>query len=286
MGAMKPDQKFNKGLQVKLRSLELSHYVARDKFEDAIMATTADLNVGIGKDYTFQFKIPYMVVLSRLTNTHGVGDISLSLSRNIVNQENFQINGTIGAKIPTGKSDVRSSEGLPLPMYLQPTLGTFDLVAGASFLSRGWLVAVGVQQPLAHTNDNQFLWEEWEGNPKFNTAFPFPQSRGLRRQADVMLRIEKNIRFSKFNVHIGLLEIHRFKEDKVLLKDLETGQDIEREVAGSNGSALSLIVGGTYHFNTKSAIKLIFGDRLLQRDKNPDGLSREQVYQLAYQINF
>jgi hypothetical protein len=293
MGAMKPNQKFNRKLNIKLRSIEITEYVGRDKFEDFITATIIDLNVGLTPKSTFQFKLPYVYAFSRLENTNGLGDISLSYSRNILAKEKYQLNATIGCKIPTGDADVRAKDGRPLPMYIQPTLGTIDLVAGASMINRGWLFAVGYQKVIANLNRNEFIWEKWADHPDpvkrelgSDRLHGFPQSRLIQRRADVMARIERNQRFSKFNIHAGLLLIHRFNQDQVNRPNPQSGVLEEVKVVGSNGSALSLIVGVTYHFSIKSSLKLLFGDRLLERDRNPDGLSREQVWTLGYQYNF
>ncbi|MCU0445335.1 MAG: hypothetical protein MUE85_10490 [Microscillaceae bacterium] len=283
MGAMKPDQKFIKSMDVKLRSIELSHYIGRTKFDDYVMATTLDFNIGIGKKNTFQFKVPYMVILSTLGNMNGLGDFSLSFSRNLLLTEKYQINATIGTKIPSNRANQLTREGRTISMYQQPSLGTFDFIAGASFISRNWLIAVGYQQPLTD-NGNQFNPILQADNPRLEPGNPkkaYPNGTNLRRRADVMLRVERNFRFSNLNFHIGLLNIHRFREDEVTATN---GNRVA--IPNSNGSALSFIVGTTYHFNTQSAIKLIFGDRWLQRERNPDGLSREQVYTVGYQLSF
>jgi hypothetical protein len=283
MGAMKPDQRFSKQMAVKLRSIELSHYIGRTKFDDYVMATTLDFNVGLGKKNTFQIKVPYMIILSTLGNMNGIGDFSLSFSRNLVLNEKYQINATIGTKIPSNRANQLTREGRTISMYQQPSLGTFDFIAGASLISKNWLIAVGYQQPLTD-NGNQFNPALQTDNPKLERDNPkkaYPNATNLRRRADAMIRIERNFRFSRFNFHLGLLNIHRFKEDEVTNT---AGNRVS--IAGSSGSALSFIVGTTYHFNTQSAIKLIFGDRWLQRERNPDGLSREQVYTIAYQLNF
>lgn len=281
MGAMKPDQRFDKKLDVKLRSIEISQYVGVDKFKDVIMATTLDFNVGIGKRNTFQFKLPYMNVLTYLANSQGLGDVSLSFSRNLIAKEGFQLNATVGAKIPTGNSNIKSSEGIPLSMYHQSSLGTYDIIAGFSVINKQWLFAAGYQQPL-NENGNEFLQTLWADNPLFsNRALKYPNSKNLRRKADYMLRVERNFRFARFNFHIGFLNIHRFNEDEVT-----TPQGIRVKVKNSNGSALSLLLGMAYQLTAKSSIKAIFGDSWFQRERNPDGLSRQQVYTMAYQWSF
>jgi hypothetical protein len=62
---------------------------------------------------------------------------------------------------------------------------------------------------------------------------------------------------------------------------------------------VSLLIGGGYRFNTKSAIKLMVGYRLIDRSafellgakdvqmwRNPDGLSRLLVTNIGYEYRF
>ncbi|MDX2302560.1 MAG: hypothetical protein NW226_07145 [Microscillaceae bacterium] len=280
MGAMKPDQQFSKKLKVRLRSIEISQYVGRTKFEAYVYATNLDINVGLNEKTTLQFKVPYMYTTgSEGWHLDGVGDISLSLTRNLINRENFQLNATLGAKIPTNSSN-ELFNGLPLPMYYQTSLGTYDLILGLSLITRKWLFAFGYQEPL-NANENQFTHSAWADHPRAEDAQIYPQSPLLRRSSDIMFRVERNFRFSRFSFNIGLLPIYRFKNDRVTFPNEE-----EIRTTGSNGLALSLLFGAAYRFSVKSQVKLLFGDRLFERQYNPDGLSREQVFSAGYVFSF
>src|SRR5262245_12060964 len=103
MGAMKPNQPFSRKLNLRLRSVEFSQYVGVNKIGDVIMSYTGDINIGLSSKYTVQIKVPYMIVLGRLANTNGLGDFSLSASRNLIAKEKYQLNFTVGTKIPTNK---------------------------------------------------------------------------------------------------------------------------------------------------------------------------------------
>lgn len=280
MGAMKPNQSFSRKADVKLRSFEISQYAALTKFEDKIFSYTAEANFGFGKAYNLQLKLPYFIVSGPLANTHGLGDLTLSLSRNLVQKSNYSINATLGGKVATNRSDKKSKEGLPLPMYYQSSLGTYDAVAGISINYKGWLVATGIQHAFNSTG-NEFFWEFWDKTSDSAIARKYPQSRFLKRGTDVMLRVEKNFQFSRFNVHIGLLPIYRLNHD-VLINT--KGKEVQS--AKSYGTALSGIAGIGYRFSTRSAIKILMGARIIQRDRNPDGLSRELVNTIGYEYRF
>ncbi|MEQ9287003.1 MAG: hypothetical protein RIG77_08855 [Cyclobacteriaceae bacterium] len=279
MGAMKPDQGYHKKLLVQIRSVELSQYIGVTRFKDIVYNYTADINVGIGTKTTVQVKIPYVYVEGVLKNTNGIGDLSLGLSRNLVNKEKYQLNITVGTKIPTGNSNL-DLEGRPLPMYYQSGLGTYDVVAGISLISRGWLIATGYQQSMNRT-ENDFWWTDWEGHPQESTALKYKQSRHLDRGKDIMFRVERNFRFSNFNFNIGLLPIYRLNKDTNISRG-----GVKGEVDGSDGLALTLLVGGGYQFSVKSGIKIMNGFRLERRPVNPDGLSREFVSNIGYVYKF
>ena len=281
MGAMKPDQAFHKKVDIKLKSIELSQYVATTRFGDVVLAYTADVSVALGNKTAIQGKLPYMLVYGELANTNGVGDVSFSLTQSIVKKPSYQFNLTLGTKIPTGKATKLSNDGRPLPMYYQSTLGTYDLILGASVISKKWLFAVGIQHPFNEIK-NGFKWGAWTDSDLTEKANQYPVSQFLKRGTDVMLRLERNFRFSRFNVNIGLLPIYRLNQDVITAP--KTGERVES--VDSNGLALSAILGMGYRFSTRSALKFVLGARLIRRAKNPDGLSRELVNTIGYQFNF
>lgn len=281
MGAMKPDQPFHKQKRMKLRAVEIGHYIGRTKFKSIIQATTLDLNVGIGKKNTFQFKVPYMQIKGDGWRDKGIGDISISFTHNLLSTEKYKLNVTLGGKIPTHDGSKAKAANRTLPMYYQTSLGTYDLVLGASLLMRNWLIAAGYQKPF-NSNKNDFNHLLWADHPRAKDAAKYPESRFLQRRSDVMLRVERNFRFSRFSFNAGLLAIHRFRKD--IITSSETNEEIEAE--GSDGLALTMLLGCAYRFSTKSSIKLGFGDRWYQRGHNPDGLSREQVFTGGYVLFF
>jgi hypothetical protein len=172
-------------------------------------------------------------------------------------------------------------------------LGTYDLVAGISFVSKGWLVAAGYQMPF-NRNDNQFLWGPWV-NPGTNAgtkdsamALRYPVCKQVKRGNDIMFRVEKNFRFSRFNAFVGILPIYRITEDEITDK---FGNRVR--VEGTKGIATSLLGGFGYNFSVRSGIKFAFGYRVMQRYREPkfmelsiDGLSREFVNTIGYEFRF
>src|SRR3954467_13711718 len=83
MGAMKPDQPYNKKIALKLHSIELNFYRGSTTLTPVIYVATADLNFSLNNKNSVQVKLPYQAVTGRLDNTSGMGDISLCYTRNL-----------------------------------------------------------------------------------------------------------------------------------------------------------------------------------------------------------
>jgi hypothetical protein len=280
MGAMKPDQPFNKRVQLRLRAMEISFYRGTTTLTPIVYVANADLSFSLNSKNSFQVKLPYQAVTGRLANTSGLGDISLSFTRNLISKDNFDVNFSLGAKIPTHQSD-KSIDGFPLPMYYQTSLGTFDFIMGASLITRQWLFATGIQVPL-NKNNNQFLWTRWEGsreNPSY--LVKYPNANQLNRGADVMLRAERNFRFSQFNFSVGLLPIYRINRDRI-----ENAAGLEEKANDTSGLALSGIVTAGYSLDVRNSLRLLVGHKIVQREINPDGLTRELVSTISYSYRF
>jgi hypothetical protein len=278
---MRPNQHYSTKTNVKLRSVELSQYIGYTKFDDIILNYSLDANVSVGNRNTLQIKMPYQFVYGKLANVQGTGDVSLSFTRNVLAKRNYQVNASIGTKIPTMVPNLTAPDGRPLPMYHQTSLGSYDFIAGFSLITKHWLIATGYQQALTSAG-NQFTWGAWKGSDKENDALQFPVSKDILRGKDVMLRIERNFRSSKFNAYLGLLGIYRLtkdhifspKEQKIILQD------------GTTGLALTGLIGAGYNITAKTSVKAMFGHRLIQREKNPDGLSREWVQTIGIEYKF
>jgi len=287
MGAMKPDQPFNKNIPFKLRSMEVSFYRGETTLSPVVYVATLDMNFNILDDKTFfQIKLPYQAVKGNFGSTAGLSDISLCLTRRIFSSSEFDLNFSFGGKIPSNKADLRDdTHDLPLPMYYQTSLGTYDLIAGMSAISRNWLFATGIQHPF-NRNKNHFTWAPWipvyQNGEGADYVREYDGAYELKRGTDVMLRIERNFRFSRINFSAGLLPIYRITKDEVTVAS--TGERVKPE--GTTGLALSAIATAGYSFNIQSGVKLLYGRKITQREFNPDGLTRHAVMTISYYYRF
>lgn len=291
MGAMKPDQAYSKNINFKLRSIELSQYRGTTTLSPVIYVTNLDVSVGITERLGLQVKLPYQWTTGNFGNTSGIGDISLSMTRNFGKVGSFDFNGTVGMKIPSNKSDIRSkgdkfpeSEGLVMPMYQQVSLGSVDIIIGASLINEKWLLAAGYQDALT-ANNNTFKWSDWTSfYPSEDYVKKYDRATKLKRGTDIMIRVERNFRFARYNFNVGLLPIYRITKDQIIDNPSGVGEYIKLE--GTTGLAASLLAGAGYNFNINNSIKMTYGMKLTQREVNPDGLTRHDVLIVAYLFRF
>lgn len=288
MGAMKPDQPFNKKMPLKLRSMEVSFYRGTTTLTPVVYVATLDMSFNLIDDKTFfQLKLPYQAVSGNFGNTGGLGDISFCFTRNLLSTDKYDIGLTLGGKIPSNNSNLKDdANNLVLPMYYQTSLGTYDAIAGISLVTRKWLFATGIQHPF-NQNENEFRWSEWEPVYKNGEGVDYVREYDLpyklKRGTDVMLRVERNFRFTRFNFSAGLLPIFRITKDEI---ESPAGSGTRVKRPGTTGMALSGIVTAGYSFNVKTGIRLLVGHKITQRDVNPDGLTREMVTTLSYFYRF
>ncbi|WP_425392353.1 hypothetical protein [Ekhidna sp.] len=287
MGAMKPDQNYSKRIAIKLRSIEFNYYKGTSLLTAVIQAATVDFNLGINDYSSFQIKLPYMWVSGNLGEVAGPGDISLSYTRQLKTYNGWVVNGTLGAKIPTGDSNETVNNehtggvDAPIHMYYQPSLGSYDAIAGISALSGKWLFATGIQVALTK-NNNQFAWSGFPNYPDTEYLQSHDRGKELKRGIDVMFRVERNWRFTNFNFSLGALPIYRITKDEAIIP----GTNERGKLPNTTGLALSVLGSFGYHFDVNNSVKIIKGIKVVDRDFNPDGLTRDEVVSVSYIYKF
>jgi len=281
MGALKPDQPFSRKLTIRLNSIELTQHLGHTKYGDWIHATFLDAVVGVGNKTILQVRLPaYAIIEGNMPTTRGWGDLFFNASRRVRATEKYQVFVSLGTKIYTSRPDKESSNGQPMPMYQQTSYGSNDINTGVSLISRQWMVAVGYQRALNQIK-NEFTHSAWAGDPLQEAVKPYDASAGLQRGDDLMFRVERNFRLSRFNFFVGSLNLWRVTKDQTLDFDGNL-----KPVSGSEGLASNLLVGAGYQFNTRMGVRLLTSFKLKERDANPDGLSRDFIAQLAYLVRF
>jgi hypothetical protein len=283
MGALKPDQPFNKKVEFKLRSMEVSFYRGKTTLTPMVYVATADFNFSLNEKNAFQIKVPYQYVKGNFGTANSLSDISLCYTRNVKSTSKYDVNVSIGAKLPSNDSNLKV-EDRPLPMYYQTSLGTYDAIVGISFITRNWLFATGIQHPF-NQNNNQFVASDFDPpvypNPEY--VAEYDPAYKLKRGTDIMLRVERNFRFSRLNVTIGALPIYRITRDEI---ESPPGSGTRIQLEGTTGLALSVLTTIGYAFDVRSGVRLLLGLKLKDREVNPDGLTRENVASIGYYYRF
>ncbi len=286
MGTLKPNQFFDSKLRFRLKSIDLNHTLGVTPTQDRIWQTSLDLNFTFKNKWTAQLKLPYQVVQGRLGEAQGLGDVIFSMSRTIFNNEKVQVALTIGGKIATGDANQAKIEDRPLPLIYQSSLGSNDIIFGGSVRTRNWMFAAGYQQPLNATR-NTFMPEMWENTSKNEDANLYFANNQFLRGSDIMMRVERNVRFSRLNIFAGLLGIYRITPDKVMME--HNGEMQYMSLRSSQGFVFTLMTGFGYQFSAKSGIRFLVGKKDFEqftRGKHIDGLVRNWVYSFSYQYRF
>jgi hypothetical protein len=287
MGAMRPNQAYSKKLRLKLRSIEYNFYRGTSLLSPIIYAHTIEFNASLGNKMNIQAKIPYMHIEGKLGKNDGIGDISLSVTRELKQINGWNLGVTFGAKIPTnnGNSNVSNEQSagvsVPLHMYYQTSLGSIDGIAGFSMVNSKWMFATGVQVAFTQ-NENYFQWGDWSQFEDQEYLTKYNVGRNLARGTDIMFRVERSFRFTNFDFSVGLLPIYRITRDEVFKPENQRREKLDETI----GLALSGLTSIGYNFSVKNGVRLIYGLKLVDRNKNPDGLTRKDVWSMSYIYRF
>lgn len=181
--------------------------------------------------------------------------------------------GVIGVKFPLGNGG-RSSNGLPLPMDLQPSLGTIDIITGVTLGLGRWLVTAAVQQPLTR-NENRFRAEEYPATSSFERI---ASTAGFHRRGDIMMRISYPFEVHQdIRITPSLLPVYHIADDSF---EGPSGESVP--IPGSQGMTLNVNVLSTFTVDDGRTMDLSIGVPLVTRSARPDGLTRAYVLSLEY----
>ena len=89
MGAMQPDQVYSKKQSIKLRSIGFSQYRGKTILTPVIWVSTVDATIAFKQKYSLQAKVPFQAIKGTLGSNSGIGDISLSLSKTVIEAKKF-----------------------------------------------------------------------------------------------------------------------------------------------------------------------------------------------------
>jgi hypothetical protein len=219
-------------------------------------------------------KISGMSQSGNAVSAIGLSDIYLNGSYSFLKNTT----ALLGFKIPLQDGNRQGSEGLPLPMDYQSSLGTFDVIAGLKYEIKKLVITAGYQQPLVQ-NNNQFLSAQYPmGSPLKN----FQSTNNYQRSGDVLLRLSYPFKITKqLTVTPSVLPIYHLKNDRYTD---ETG--MKQTITGSQGLTLNGTLYLDYTLSERSSLNLNAGKPFITRKVRPDGLTREYILTLEYKFKF
>ncbi len=232
--------------------------------EQSVFHITAQFEVVIPtfKYQTVQIKMPYNMTFGNLGNISGLGDMSISLNQNVFSGEDSRLNIITGFKIPSNDAN-KSTDGFPLPMAYQTSLGTYDVILGISYLYKKWHFGFGYQHSFGH-NLNEFQ-HSYNNPANFNN---YNESYHLQRADDIMLRLERQFTVNNFRLILGALPIYHLGNDKIV-----DGQIVQN----SSGLTLNLNAKAEKEFKKDWIIDLMLAAPIIYREVRPDGLTRSFI---------
>lgn len=208
----------------------------------------------------------------------GPGDLFFTGTYLLYKDQTKSLSFTGGIKIPLDDAS-GEGEGQSLPMVYQSSLGTYDLILGASYATGKMRFSAGFQQPLTGANKNSFNRFTYPDV----SANEFPTTTDFERKGDLLVRFTYDIPVTKGNLIIrpSLLPIYHLGND--------TYTDIngnEQELDVSRGLTLNWNLDVEWNVSASGTLRLILGSPIITRDIRPDGLTRSLVAGLEYGISF
>jgi len=262
-----------------LSNFALSQAIGMGEEHTLIFTSQIDLILKIIKHGLFNMKLPYTYVTGNLGSSSGLGDILITYTHKVLENNNFYLMGTIGAKLPSNKADKKDEQQRSLPMPYQTSLGTSDIMAGMSLFYNDWHFALGYQHPF-NSNENGFLHSKWS-EPDSSKAKEYFESNKFKRGDDLILRIEKRFQKANRTYFIGILPIYRIQKDEIIDENGE-----QQALDGSNSVTINLNVAASYRLSESNNLNISLGFPTLFRKVRADGLTRLFVFNIRLEHKF
>lgn len=257
-----------------------------------ITQVLSELNLGLGKRFALQLKLPYVSTHGDLGSTNGVGDMFATTSYAFIHEAERNLSGALGLRLPTGEDNLRvpgymdtNGGTRAYPMPYQTGLGTVDLVLGVRWRHKRYVASVAYQQVLTQDgNRNEFTHISWNQDPIASTYF---ESYQLRRGNDLIVRAQYAYGCGRLTLQPGALAIYHLQEDSRLNDNIRTVMSAERIVlVGSKGLTLNATMDLRFAITDQWALEASFAAPVITRDVRPDGLTRESVTSMGVHYRF
>lgn len=211
-----------------------------------------------------------------LGNHAGLGDLFFTVSARPASNAASPWRIFAGGKFPLGAA-IAGPSAISLPMDYQSTLGSFDLLLGASYAQENLSAVLGLQLPLSGANSNTFVPDRY-GDTRADNYHP---SNRFSRKSDVMLRltyIRPDV-FLGMDLRPGFLALWHAGRDTYA-----DSQGRTHSIDGSQGLTLNANVAAVFPVAPQQSVELLLAFPMITRDARPDGLTRSLVLSAEYQL--
>lgn len=221
-------------------------------------------------------KITATYFTGSLGNIFNLGDWYSTINYTVPGNKKTIMNIVGGIKIPfTAAND--KSNGQPLPMAYQTSLGTYDLLLGAAWIVNNKIdINAAIQAPVINVNKNTFFKE-------YSSEMDFESTNNFERRPDVLLRLgyileTKN---KKWTFRPNALAIAHLGDDS-----FENIFGDREDINGSAGLTLNLNLQAQYKIAGQKALGFSIASPVIVRDTRPDGLTRSLTLSVNYLFGF
>jgi hypothetical protein len=240
----------------------------------------AEYLVKFNNRFSFQSKITATYASGFLGNTFDVGDVYGTINYTPKTSGSNTINFIGGVKIPITTGNNKNSEGKPLPLDYQASIGTYDAIGGFNYIvNKKWEFDAAVQVPVIQVNKSTYLPDEFT-DPR---VLKFAPTNNFRRKSDVLGRLGYYIYLPKSSVIIkpSLSGIYHVGTDTY-----ENRFGDRTNIDGSRGFTLNGSIVATKQFKNSNQLEVVIGTPFIVRKVRPDGLTRSGVVNVQYTIAF
>lgn len=208
---------------------------------------------------SLQMSIPFNIQSGPLGDVNGIGDLLISITHNIISDNNSTFDASIGAKFETGDDNTDH-----LPMAYQSGLGSNDILIALNYNYKNFGFGVGYQ--LAGGRNNNVI--------------------RLERGDDLLVRASYNLILDKIRITPQLLFIKRLAKSSILDTSSTSSTETFVEVDNSDQSQLNFLTTFLYQINKNYSLFADFAIPFIKREVNVDGLTRSFSASIGVQLNF
>lgn len=194
------------------------------------------------------FILPYNVQSGPLGKVSGIGDVIIIWNQEVVQGDVLSLKFQAGGKFASGDANGNST----LPQLYQSSLGSNDVLLGASVLLLQWDGTIGYQ--IAGGRNSNAVTR-------------------LLRSDDILLRVGHTLSFEKLTLHPSFLFIQRLGNSSIKNVSYPNGEEFI-ELPDSAPAQLNAQVEGNYSVSDIYSIEASVAFPFLQRKVNIDGLTR------------